>query len=363
LFPDGPASPTVSVTVSDSDGASDSDTLAVAVANVAPTVTPPTNQTASEGTGKSFNLGNFTDPGADGPWTVIVNWGDGLPVQTFADSEAAAGAITARSHTYADNGTFTVTVMVRETGGAGSPQDSDTFDVVVANVAPVVNSSTAATFFEFNQVSGQITAHVEWSDVGVLDSQTVKVEYKLTAGTTVTTHVSTFTGQTSSNSLTDVRPFSPGCYTIEVKFSTVDKDGSSSNVVTRSSSSTVDFFYAAFKAPIKNDERNIAKYGNVVPVKVQLNSTCSGLPVTVPTLHLTVAKGVGVDEAVLDDPNFVADNVNNPDTGSQMRVVDSMYMYNLATRGMEKDTDYTIRIRSGSASGPIILKAAFLPKK
>ena len=38
-FPDGPARPDVSVTVSDSDGASDSDTLAVTVNNVAPTVT------------------------------------------------------------------------------------------------------------------------------------------------------------------------------------------------------------------------------------------------------------------------------------------------------------------------------------
>ena len=37
-FPDGPASPTVSVTVSDSDGASDSDTLAVTVNNVKPSI-------------------------------------------------------------------------------------------------------------------------------------------------------------------------------------------------------------------------------------------------------------------------------------------------------------------------------------
>ena len=44
-------------------GVSDSATFQVTVANVPPAVTPPADQTASEGTGKSFSLGSFTDPG------------------------------------------------------------------------------------------------------------------------------------------------------------------------------------------------------------------------------------------------------------------------------------------------------------
>ena len=38
--------------------------------------------------------------------------GDGSAVQTFADSQAVPGMLTARSHTYADDGTYTVVVTV-----------------------------------------------------------------------------------------------------------------------------------------------------------------------------------------------------------------------------------------------------------
>ncbi len=68
---------------------------------------------------------------------------------------------------------------------------------------------------------------------------------------------------------------------------------------------------------------------------------------------------------IADDVNPIIDNVNNPDTGSRMRTVDSMYMYNLTTKnnGFVAGQDYTIRIRAGSSTGPIILKALFQPKK
>ncbi|HLJ95153.1 MAG TPA: hypothetical protein VKU02_18395, partial [Gemmataceae bacterium] len=41
-----------------------------------PVLTPGANQSASEGSARSFNLGSFSDPGT-GPWSVTVNWGDG----------------------------------------------------------------------------------------------------------------------------------------------------------------------------------------------------------------------------------------------------------------------------------------------
>ena len=58
-------------------------------------------------------------------------------------TEAAAGAITDTAHTFADNGTYTVTVTVAETGGAIS--GADTFNVVVANVVPVVTAQADDT--------------------------------------------------------------------------------------------------------------------------------------------------------------------------------------------------------------------------
>src|SRR5207247_434954 len=68
-YADGPATKTITVKVTDKDGGSDSKTFAVTVANVFPSVSAPADQTALEGTSKSFVLGSFTDPGAtDNPW-------------------------------------------------------------------------------------------------------------------------------------------------------------------------------------------------------------------------------------------------------------------------------------------------------
>ena len=55
----------------------------------------------------------------------------------------------------------------------------------------------------------------------------------------------------------------------------IDKDGASSDHVVRTgATSRVDIYTPSFKAPIKDNERNIAKYGNVVPIKVELASNC-----------------------------------------------------------------------------------------
>ena len=53
-----------------------------------------------------------------------------------------------------------------------------------------------------------------------------------------------------------------------------------------------DAYTARFKAPIKDNERNIAKYGNVVPVKVELASNCyPGTTITTPILYITITLG------------------------------------------------------------------------
>jgi len=101
---------------------------------VAPVVTPPSDQTADEGTSKVFNLGSFSDLGVnDSPWAVDVDWGDTSTHTTF--NMATQGTIDTRSHSYADNGTYTVTVKVID---KDSGFDSKTFKIAVANVAPTV---------------------------------------------------------------------------------------------------------------------------------------------------------------------------------------------------------------------------------
>ena len=155
---------TVTVTVTDKDGKNDSDTFTVTVGNRAPVVqVPHGNQSVSEGGTVSFSdLATFTDPGFDNPsnpnaavppnitdplhesFTYDIDWGDGRDAITgasIADINGAHGTPSsgtiAGSHTYADDGVYTVTVTVHDDNGGVS---SASFTVTVNNANPVVST-------------------------------------------------------------------------------------------------------------------------------------------------------------------------------------------------------------------------------
>src|SRR5207253_7445185 len=109
------------------------------VANGPPSVTAPANQSSDEGSSHAFDLGSFSDPGPDAPWSVSVDWGDGLPTTNF--TTASTGSLGTQSHTYADGpNNYTVTVTVTDkNGGIGSA----TFSEHVNNVPPHVTLSAA----------------------------------------------------------------------------------------------------------------------------------------------------------------------------------------------------------------------------
>lgn len=151
-FPDGPASHTVSVSANDGTDTG-SGSILVEVVNVAPAVTAPANQNADEGASRLIDLGSFTDPGEDGPWSVTVNWGDGSS-DTFTH---APGSLGMRPHTYADNGSYTVEVTVAEAGG--SPSDEESFTVNVANVAPTAVDDDPAAVAEGGTVTLNVLAN------------------------------------------------------------------------------------------------------------------------------------------------------------------------------------------------------------
>src|SRR5439155_911061 len=136
--------------IKDKDGGVSEYTASVTVSNVNPAVAAPSDQNANEGASTSFSLGSFSDPGADSPWSVDVNWGDGSPHTSF--TEATTGSLGTKPHTYADNGVYTVTVTVTDKDGGS---DSKTFKVTVANAAPAVTapadqSSTEGAATSFN---------------------------------------------------------------------------------------------------------------------------------------------------------------------------------------------------------------------
>jgi PKD repeat protein len=155
---------TVTVTVTDDDGAAVSRSFAVAVTNAAPTLTKvATDTTLPEGSLLALPvLATFADPGFDNPanpngasvesFTYTINWGDGSSetksVANFATGSpgtASAGSF-GGSHTYADNGTYTVTAVVRDDDTGLS--NTVSFAVTVTNVAPTLNVAAAQAVVE-----------------------------------------------------------------------------------------------------------------------------------------------------------------------------------------------------------------------
>src|SRR5205823_1896640 len=149
-------------TVTDKDSGSGSATFVASVANANPVVTSGGNQSATEGTSKSFSLGSFSDLGVnDGAWSVDVNWGDKIGRATCrADAERS---VSDKSHSQADNGVYAGTETVTDKdSGSGSA----TFVATVANANPVVTSGGNQSTTEGTSKSFSLGS---FSDLGLSD--------------------------------------------------------------------------------------------------------------------------------------------------------------------------------------------------
>ncbi|MDQ2999606.1 MAG: PxKF domain-containing protein, partial [Chloroflexota bacterium] len=108
---DGPSSYTVKVQVTDNGGLTAIAQATVNVANVAPTVSAPSVAPVTASA-------TFSDPGPDAPFTCTVNYGDG---SGDLAGTVAGNTCTGPAHTYANVGSYTVTVKVTDKdGGIGS---------------------------------------------------------------------------------------------------------------------------------------------------------------------------------------------------------------------------------------------------
>ncbi len=128
IYADGPNNYTIRVDLADEDGTYiGAGTLAVAVTNVPPTIALSGATSVDEGS-PFRGSGAFVDPGADS-WTATVDYGDGTGVQPLALKSDKTFDL---SHTYADDGAYTITVMVVDDDGGN---DTETLTVTVSNVA------------------------------------------------------------------------------------------------------------------------------------------------------------------------------------------------------------------------------------
>jgi uncharacterized delta-60 repeat protein len=134
-YADGTANYTISATATDEDGTFNSNSLSVAVANVAPTLTISGAASVAEGGLYTLNLSS-SDPGADTITGWTIDWGDAI--------EVVAGNPSSATHTYVD-GTVSYTVIATATDEDGT-FSSNSISVTVDNVAPtLVISGTAST--------------------------------------------------------------------------------------------------------------------------------------------------------------------------------------------------------------------------
>ncbi|NJO63026.1 MAG: PKD domain-containing protein [Richelia sp. RM2_1_2] len=158
-----PGAYTATLTVTDKDGGTDSDTLQIQVNNAAPVITEINGDTnINEGAIAIFNvtaIGNEL--------TYTWDFGD--------DSDTASGVTV--NHQFADNGTYLVTLTVAN--GTGSTT-SQTLTVNVDNVASVVNAGDNQITLEGTTVN----FNGSFTDPGILDTHTI--EWDFGDGSTVT---------------------------------------------------------------------------------------------------------------------------------------------------------------------------------
>ena len=115
---------TATVTVTDDDGGSDSDTAGVTIAGVDPEANATIPSSGFEGSAIAFT-GDFTDDGTG--HTFFWDFGDG-------NTSTAQNP----SHTYRQDGVYSVSFTVTDPDGLF---DISTGDVDVANVAPTIVSA------------------------------------------------------------------------------------------------------------------------------------------------------------------------------------------------------------------------------
>jgi len=126
---------TITVAVADDDTGAASETTAITVANVPPTIALSGPPTVDEGSTYTLTLDEITDPGTDSVTEWIVHWGDGT-----SDTYASGGDVT---HVYADDdppGTaadpYTITVDLVDEDG--THESAGIKLITVQNVAPQV---------------------------------------------------------------------------------------------------------------------------------------------------------------------------------------------------------------------------------
>lgn len=154
---------TVTITIRDQYGQTNSDTLQVTVQNVAPTATLSNDGPQPEGSPVIVSFSDVVEPGTVDSLFYSFDW-DNDGVYDIVDQEEASA-----QHTWPDNGTYTVRARIMDDDGGWN---DFTTEVTVTNVAPTVNAGEDATINEGSTFSRSGS----FTDPGA-DSWTATVDY------------------------------------------------------------------------------------------------------------------------------------------------------------------------------------------
>lgn len=168
------------VVLSDPGGTSATATATATVADADKTLTAaPGTISVSEGTAFSGNVATFTDNDTTTPatdFTATVDWGDGKTTTTSVTGSAGSFTVPG-THTYADDGTYTVKVTIAD-DSTGAATATATFTATVAEIdlsgtadsftttEGQTFSGTVATFTDAGSpdTGANYTATIAWGD-------------------------------------------------------------------------------------------------------------------------------------------------------------------------------------------------------
>ncbi|MCO6453801.1 MAG: PKD domain-containing protein [Pirellulaceae bacterium] len=158
-YPDGPAIPTITVSLVDEDGTHVAGQRSVTVRNVSPIITANTEQAEGDESGTLSFAASATDVAGDAdPLTYTWDFGDG--------SQPVSGVeLTDVSHTYSDNGDYSVRLTVTDGDGGLT---TEFIAVRVYNVAPSFDSASRDASFDVveNSIQGTLAGNVSAGDPG-----------------------------------------------------------------------------------------------------------------------------------------------------------------------------------------------------
>jgi len=180
----GPGSFTVMVTLSD-DAPGTATATVSSTANVAGTglTAFPTTFAATEGTAFNGTVATFTDSRAGaGPadFTASINWGDGSTTPGTITANGGGVFSVSGMHTYADEGTFSVPVQIKDNVSMMTANATSTANVAEGDAltghpvtftptAAIPFTGTVATFTDTDtaNVPSDFTASINWGDATI----------------------------------------------------------------------------------------------------------------------------------------------------------------------------------------------------